>query len=202
MYVIKNCRKLSAKMIAVFFHCVVRADAIEILYIEGTSGPWACPSSRQREKMSRADHLCPIAHAACTARQRRMVQFIGSLTLAPAGYHGRAHLQRRLYLVPSMYNISMADARGIRGNVNREQNKWHRAPVRLESGGISFPRKITPLRSHRGKVNRGDCSRFQKRNYLGRYTKYKYRWNFEIYNWLHLFCVIGGNRNKNLALKV
>ena len=45
-----------------------------------------------------------------------------------------------------------------RGNVNRdEQNKWHRAPVRLESGGTSFPRKITPLRSHRGKVSRGDC---------------------------------------------
>ena len=67
----------------------------------------ACPSSRQREKMSRTDPLCPIAHAACPARQRRMVQFIGSLTLEPAGYHGRAHLQRRLYLVPSMYNISM-----------------------------------------------------------------------------------------------
>ena len=43
-----------------------------------------------------------------------------------------------------------------RDNVNREQNKWHRAPVRLESGGTSFPRKITTLRSHRGKVNRGD----------------------------------------------
>ena len=57
--------------------------------------------------MSRTDPLCPIAHAACPARQRRMVQFIGSLTLEPAGYHGRAHLQRRLYLVPSMYNISM-----------------------------------------------------------------------------------------------
>ena len=57
--------------------------------------------------MSRTDRLCPIAHAACPARQRRMIQFIGSLTLEPAGYHGRAHLQRRLYLVPSMYNISM-----------------------------------------------------------------------------------------------
>ena len=57
--------------------------------------------------MSRTDHRCPIAHAACPARQRRMVQFIGFLTLAPAGYHGRAHLQTRLYLVPSMYNISM-----------------------------------------------------------------------------------------------
>ena len=45
----------------------------------------------------------------------------------------------------------------VRGNVNREQNKWHGTPVRLESGGTSFPRKITPLRSHRGKVNRGDC---------------------------------------------
>ena len=88
-----------------------RCVIIEILYIEGTSGPWACPSSRQREKMSRTDHLCPIAHAACPARQRRMVQFIGSLTLAPAGYHGRAHLQRRLYLVPSMYNISMCVTR-------------------------------------------------------------------------------------------
>ena len=84
--------------------------AIEILYIEGTSGPWACPSSRQREKMSRTHPLCPIVHAACPARQRRMVQFIGSLTLEPAGYHGRAHLQRRLYLVPSMYNISMNTA--------------------------------------------------------------------------------------------
>ena len=50
--------------------------------------------------------------------------------------------------------VVRADARG---NVNREQNKWHRAPVRLESGGTSFPRKITPLRSHPGKVNRGDC---------------------------------------------
>ena len=57
--------------------------------------------------MSRTDPLCPIAHAACPVRQRRMVQFIGSLTLEPAGYHGHAHLQRRLYLVPSMYNISM-----------------------------------------------------------------------------------------------
>ena len=84
---------------------------IEILYIEGTSGRWACPSSRQREKMSRMDPLCPIAHAACPARQRRMVQFIGSLTLEPAGYHGHAHLQRRLYLVPSMYNISMLTVR-------------------------------------------------------------------------------------------
>ena len=74
----------------------LRPGIIEILYIEGTSGPWACPSSRQREKMSRTDPLCPIAHAACPARQRRMVQFIGSLTLEPAGYHGRAHLQRRL----------------------------------------------------------------------------------------------------------
>ena len=46
-----------------------------------------------------------------------------------------------------------ADARG---NVNRDDNKWHRATVRLESGGTSFPRKITPLRSHRGKVNRRD----------------------------------------------
>ena len=46
-----------------------------------------------------------------------------------------------------------------RGNVNREQNKWQRAPVRLGSGGTSFPRKITPLRSLRGKVNRGDCIR-------------------------------------------
>ena len=45
-----------------------------------------------------------------------------------------------------------------RGNVNRERKKWHRAPVWLESGGISSPRKITPLRSHRGKVNRGDYS--------------------------------------------
>ena len=52
-YVIKYCRKLNAKMIAVFFHCVVRADT--------------------------------------------------------------------------------------RGNVNREQNKWHRAPVRLERGRTSFP---------------------------------------------------------------
>ena len=57
--------------------------------------------------MSQTDPLCPIAHAACPARQRRMVQFISSLTLEPARYHGRAHLQRRLYLVPSMYNISM-----------------------------------------------------------------------------------------------
>ena len=73
-YVIKNCRKFNAKMITVFFYCVVRADT--------------------------------------------------------------------------------------RGNVNREQNKWHRAPVRLESRATSFPRKITPLRSHRGKVNRGDCIRF------------------------------------------
>ena len=87
--------------------------SIEILYIEGTSGPWPWPSSRQREKMSRTDPLCPIAHAACPARQRRMVQFIGSLTLEPAGYHGRAHLQRRrLYLVPSMYSISMDPSRG------------------------------------------------------------------------------------------
>ena len=31
--------------------------------IEGTSGPWACPSSRQREKISRTVRLCPIAHA-------------------------------------------------------------------------------------------------------------------------------------------
>ena len=69
-YVIKYCRKLNAKMIAVFFRCVVRADT--------------------------------------------------------------------------------------RGNVNREQNKWHRAPIRLESGGTLFPRKITPLRSHCGKVNRCD----------------------------------------------
>ena len=50
---IENSRKLNAKMVAVFFHCVVRADAC--------------------------------------------------------------------------------------GNVNREQNKWHQAPVRLESGGTSFP---------------------------------------------------------------
>ena len=63
--------------------------------------------------MSRTDALCPIAHAACPARQRCMVQFIGSLTLEPAGYHGRAHLQRRLYLVPSMYNISMGNTRQI-----------------------------------------------------------------------------------------
>ena len=88
-----------------------RLRCIEILYIEGTSGPWAYPSSRQRENTSRTDPLCPIAHAACPARQRRMVQFIGSLTLEPAGYHGRAHLQRRLYLVPSMYNISMLRCR-------------------------------------------------------------------------------------------
>ena len=35
------------------------------------------------------------------------IHISGSLTLEPAGYHGRAHLQRRLYLVPSMYNICM-----------------------------------------------------------------------------------------------
>ena len=51
------------------------------------------------------------------------------------------------------YCVVRADARG---NVNRERNKWHRAPVRLESGGTSFPRKVTSLRSHRGKVSRGD----------------------------------------------
>ena len=61
--------------------------------------------------MSRTDPLCPIAHAACPARQRRIVQFIGSVTLEPAGYHGRAHSQRRLYLVPSIYNISMEATR-------------------------------------------------------------------------------------------
>ena len=66
--------------------------------------------------MSRTDPLCPIAHAACPARQRRMVQFIGTLTLEPAGYHGRAHLQRRLYLVPSMYNISMKLLPHFEGN--------------------------------------------------------------------------------------
>ena len=48
-----------------------------------------------------------------------------------------------------LHCVVRADARG---NVNREQNKWHRALVRLESEGTLFPRKITPLRSHRGKV--------------------------------------------------
>ena len=46
----------------------------------------------------------------------------------------------------------------VRGNVNRKQNKWHQAPVRLEIGGTSFPRKITPLPTHRGKVSRCDCN--------------------------------------------
>ena len=103
-YIIIICYTRSMYVYVLYWH---RKRVIEILYIEGTSGPWACPSSRQKEKMSRTDPLCPIAHAACPARQRRMVQFIGSLTLEPAIYHGRAHLQRRLYLVPSMYNISM-----------------------------------------------------------------------------------------------
>ena len=49
-------------------------------------------------------------------------------------------------------------ARCARGNVSIEQNKLHRAPLRLESEETSFPRKITPQRSHRGKVNRGDCT--------------------------------------------
>ena len=64
--------------------------------------------------MIQTDPLCPIAHAACSARQRRIVQFIGSLTLEPAGYRGRAHLQRRLYLVPSIYNISMSETLALR----------------------------------------------------------------------------------------
>ena len=66
------------------------------------------PSSRKRFLLS---VLSPTGFSTilrpCPARQRCMVRFIGSLTLEPAGYHGRAHLQRRLYLVPSMYNISM-----------------------------------------------------------------------------------------------
>ena len=60
----EKARRLSrASMSATGRHAGVAS--IEILYIEGTSGPWACPSSRQREKMSRTDPLCPIAHAAC-----------------------------------------------------------------------------------------------------------------------------------------
>ena len=50
--------------------------------------------------------------------------------------------------------VVRADARG---NVNREQNKWHRAAVRLESGGTSFSRKLLSYGPDRGKVNRGYC---------------------------------------------
>ena len=97
-----NCTKIRMRA---FSRSLTRRDIIE-----GTSGPWACPSSRQREKMSRTDPLCPIAHAACPARQRRMVQFIGS--------HSRAcrlprtcPLAEAPNLVPSMYNISMRSPR-------------------------------------------------------------------------------------------
>ena len=88
--------------------------------------------------MSRTDPLCPIAHAACLARQRRMVQFIGSLTFEPAGYHGRAHLQRRLYLVPSMYNISMDIARRARTPVIEGKGRDH-------AGIAEERRRRTPL---------------------------------------------------------
>ena len=43
------------------------------------------------------------------------------------------------------------------GNVNREEKKMHREPAGLESGGISFPRKLPSHGPERGKVNRGDC---------------------------------------------
>ena len=91
--------------------------------------------------MSRTDPLCPIAHAACPARHRRMVQFIGSLTLEPAGYHGRAHLQRRLYLVPSMYNISMLPTpKDFRCTLASENPRvvWERERRRASNGSELF----------------------------------------------------------------
>ena len=59
-----------------------------ILLIEGTSGPWACPSSRQREKVSRTVHLCPIAHAQSHLSRLRsplLTQALPSIRALPDG---------------------------------------------------------------------------------------------------------------------